>query len=274
MHNIQKIHVTEMHDYFNAIEITFPDEVAEQILSEMENLFGTRFQNLYGHVPTDELRQTLCRVLNGITPFQLSKGIERMRSAKSCPVLPDFGLWCREQSEFWSEQVAWVKAVNFLNNPKAPITVLAKQALDEVYEVLRNEGQIAAGFSFREIYKSLVEDAIVKGEEQVMWRKSMIAIDVPKADSMSLLEKHNTDRHRQISEIQRELMARGVTPKQARIEAQHQVQLEPSLPINKLHHQAHQKNRKLTPFQQLIQSGKSISEAFMIAKNQMISKNI
>ena len=209
----------DKNEYFTAIDITFPVDVAEEVLCQMENIFGLKFQKMYGHIPVHDLIQSLCLVLNGITPFQLKKGIERLRTEHFCPSLSDFGQWCREHSEFWSEHLAWAKVLNFLNNPEVPITVLAKRALDEVRNILNHEGQVAAGFAFRAVYKDFVAKAIQNQETQVWWQKSKLRVLQAQIEPVSMLDRHSTDYHLKVGKLQQQYMGCGMTPKQALIRA-------------------------------------------------------
>lgn len=75
----------------DAFTVSFPVDVAEMVLSRIEMIHGADFQKLYGHLSNDELTQLACTVLDGISPLELKRGIQRMNTEKWCPKLPEFG---------------------------------------------------------------------------------------------------------------------------------------------------------------------------------------
>lgn len=150
----------------DAFAVSFPVEVAEQVLSRIEMIYGAEFQKNYGHLSDQELTDLACTVLDGLTPAELRCGIERMNTEKWCPKLPEFRSWCLSASEWWTAEMAWAKAMQFEADNSVKITKLAKVALDEVRHILDNENQRSAHFAFKDIYQNYLEKAKKQGKEQ------------------------------------------------------------------------------------------------------------
>lgn len=154
-----------------AFEVSFPVEIAEQVLGRIEDIYGAEFQKTYGHLSNEKLLQLACTVLSGLTPNELRRGLERMNSEKWCPKLPEFRSWCIQAGDWWTADMAWAKAMQFEADPSKPITKLAKATLDEVRHILDNEGQKTAHFAFKDIYHDYLKKAQEKGYAQEMWVK-------------------------------------------------------------------------------------------------------
>lgn len=152
-----------------AFAVNFPVEVADQVLGRIQDLYGTDFDKKYGHFQSDELQRIACTVLNGLTPKELRRGLDRMNTEKWCPSLPEFRSWCEQAGDWWTAEQAWAKAMNFEADPSKPITKLAKAALDEVRHILNIEGQKSAHFAFKDIYQDYLSKAKQAGRKQEMW---------------------------------------------------------------------------------------------------------
>ncbi len=255
----------ELQEFQQVFEITFPVQLADQVLAHMETIYGSDFNKKYGHIEASVLCSQVCAVLNGITPSDLRSGVNRMNREKWCPSLPELRSWC-EGNDFWTANQAWAKATTFLDNPKTAITVFTKQALDDVRLILQNEGQQHAGFAFRDIYKGLVDDAKENGLKQQMWDRQNELPEPPQLISVSKVLLAMSDTEKRICERQAVLMAKGLTPKAARIQAQNECESTKRRLINKaqdksilMHSSA---SLVLTPFQQMVSEGKSAADAF------------
>lgn len=155
----------------DAFAVSFPVEVAEQVLDRIEMIHGVDFQKHYGHLSDQELTNLACTVLDGLTPAELRRGIERMNTEKWCPKLPEFRSWCVQGGEWWTADMAWAKAMLFLNDDTAPVTKLTKAALSEVRHILEHEGQKPAHYAFKDIYEDYLVRAKKQGKKQEMWIK-------------------------------------------------------------------------------------------------------
>lgn len=153
----------------DAFVVDFPAEIADQVLGRMQALYGEMFDKKYGYINPAELQFTVCKVLNGLKPAELRRGLERMNSEKWCPSLPEFRSWCVHDGDWWTAEQAWAKALNFESDPANKITTLAKRSLDEVRHILKTEGQKAAHFAFRDIYSDYLDKAKKAGRVQVMY---------------------------------------------------------------------------------------------------------
>lgn len=153
----------------SAFAVNFPVEIAEMVLTRLEDIYGSEFQKTYGHLSNEKLRNLTCTVLNGLTPIELQRGLNRMNSEKWCPKLPEFRSWCVQAGDWWTAEQAWAKALNFSNDPEFKITTLAKRCLDEVQYILANQSQRAAHKAFVDIYQDYLVQAQKAGRVQVMW---------------------------------------------------------------------------------------------------------
>ena len=169
----------------NAFEITFPAEVANMVLDAISEVFGTEFGKKYQGYSDQELQQLTCRVLNGLTPKDIARGLQRMNSEEWCPSLPKFRSLCEQGGDWWTADMAWAKAMQFESDPQTKITTLTKRVLDEVRHVLSAEGQKSAHFAFKDIYVDYLRRAKAKGMTQEMWVK-------PKAPKQ--LDNHDRNR--------------------------------------------------------------------------------
>ncbi|WP_180182932.1 restriction endonuclease [Acinetobacter sp. YH01020] len=161
MSNIQKYH--------SAFEINFPVEIADQLLARMQSLYGDAFDRKYGEIEPAQLQITACTILNGLSEHDLRRGLERMNTEKWCPSLPEFRSWCVHDGDWWTAEMAWAKALNFVKDETQQITTMAKRTLDEVKQILSVEGQRAAHKAFIEIYTDYLIRAKKQNRTQIMW---------------------------------------------------------------------------------------------------------
>lgn len=161
----------ELQEFKSAFEVSFPAEIADMVLAEMEMTYGSLFGEKYGNIDYKNLVFQVRKVLDGVTPQDLKTGLQRMKSEKWCPSLPEFRSWCVSDA-WWSANEAWAKAMQYVDYPQTKITVLTKQTLDEVHLILINEGQKSAVFAFRDIYTRLLNEAKSKNEVQQFYKPS------------------------------------------------------------------------------------------------------
>ncbi|WP_156189025.1 restriction endonuclease [Acinetobacter indicus] len=193
MSNIQK--------FQSVFDVTFPAEIADQVLGRMQLLYGEAFDKKYGDAEHQKLVFTTCTVLNGLSEQDLRRGLERMNTEKWCPSLPEFRSWCVHDGDWWTAEQAWAKALNFTADESEKITTLAKRALDEVQNILKTEGQKAAHRAFSDIYNDYLAKAKKAGRVQVMWVKPK-AIAAPQEQNKTGT-KPPADLQKQIQSIYR-----------------------------------------------------------------------
>ena len=161
MSNIQK--------FEDAFAVNFPIDVADQILGHMQNLYGDLFDKRYRNTDSEELKQTLCMLLNDVSPDDLNRGIKRMNKEKWCPTLPEFAEWCVDDGHWWTADIAWAKALNWESDKSKEISKLAKSVLDEVRQIMKAQGQNAAYKAFVDLYNTYLKKARSMGRVQIMW---------------------------------------------------------------------------------------------------------
>lgn len=169
--------MSDLQLFQDAFAIDFPVEIADQLLGHMQALYGDLFDKKYGEIDPDQLKNTVCKVLNGLNPKDLKRGIDRMNNEKWCPSLPEFRTWCIGSGGWWTVDQAWAKCLNFIDDHSKPITTLAKAALDEVRQVLEIQGQKSAYFSFRDIYLDYLEKAKAQGRVQEFWQVDPVIVE-------------------------------------------------------------------------------------------------
>lgn len=152
-----------------AFVLTFPVETANQLLGHMQALYGDTFNKKFGEIEQERMISTVCQVLDGLKPEDLQRGVQRMKTEKWCPSIPEFRTWCLQDRDWWTAEQAWAKVLNYLNDPTEKITTLAKRSLDEVRHVLRTEGQKSAHYAFKDIYEDYLQQAKRIGRVQVLW---------------------------------------------------------------------------------------------------------
>lgn len=158
-----------------------PHAMAEHILAMLQVCYGEEFQKKFANNSTPEmLIAGLSFVLDGLTAQEIQNGLKRMKTEKWCPSLPEFRSWCLVGSEWWDCELAWAKALQFLNNKQSvKITTLTKQCLDEVKYIIENESQNSAHKAFRSIYENYLTRAKKAGRVQEFYVPPVLISDEP-----------------------------------------------------------------------------------------------
>lgn len=163
----------ELQQYNQALEtsVTFPIEIAQQILGVLEAVFGADFERVHGATNFDTLIETFRLVLDGLTPAQIQNGIKNMRSEKWCPTLSEFRRLCLQDDSWWTAEMAWAFSLNWKKDNTKPITTLARKSFLEVSEIFATQGQKATYKSFIETYEYNLRQAKKMSSVQIMWIK-------------------------------------------------------------------------------------------------------
>ena len=85
-----------------------PDRWVERIFQRMEDRFGDLWATRYGAFPRERVKQTWAEDLADLSPDEIARGMDRSKSAKFPPTLPEFRLMCRPPIDF---EDAFVEAV-------------------------------------------------------------------------------------------------------------------------------------------------------------------
>ena len=161
----------ELQQYNQALEtsVTFPIEIAQQILGVLEAVFGADFERVHGATNFDTLIETFRLVLDGLTPGQIQNGIKNMRSEKWCPTLSEFRRLCLQDDSWWTSEIAWVFSLNWKKDNSKPITTLARKTILDVSEIFTTQGQKQAYKPFIETYEFNLREAKKQNRTQLMW---------------------------------------------------------------------------------------------------------
>lgn len=259
----------ELQEFKTAFEVTFPTEIAEMVLGEMEMTFGSLFGDKYGNTSQEALVLQVRKILNDVTPQDLKAGLNRMYSEKWCPTLSEFGSWCVSDA-WWTPSEAWAKATQYIDYPKTPITVLTKQALDAVHLILRNEGQKNAGFAFRDIYTRLLNEAKTSKQVQEFYdpkaeREKALECNTEISAYQSRAFENLTNEQIAILKREKDLVDRGMDGRLAHKQATQEYYTLKDSGISKLNKQEflnEQRKAQVTPYHQAIKDGVDPVEAF------------
>lgn len=163
--------MSNIQSFQNAFAVTFSADTANQLLGHMQALYGDGFNKKFGDIEQDRMISTVCQVLDGLKPEDLHRGIQRMKTEKWCPSIPEFRTWCIQDYDWWTAEMAWAFALNWKKDSTKPITNLAKRTLGEVNEIMNSQGQRAAYKAFIDTYEFNLRQAKKHNCTQVMWVK-------------------------------------------------------------------------------------------------------
>ena len=197
----------EIQEYNQALEtsVTFPTEIAQQILGVIEAVFGADFERVHGATDVDILIETFRLVLDGLTPAQIQNGIKNMRSEKWCPTLSEFRRLCLQDDSWWTAEMAWAFSLNWKKDNTKPITTLARKSFLEVSEIFATQGQKATYKSFIDTYEFNLRQAKKMNKFQIMWIKP----DRTNSDECkSKFEEKQAERNRVVTPCPPELLAK------------------------------------------------------------------
>lgn len=168
-----------MNDLMNLQGTQISETLAQQcgqFLTILQVFYGDDFDKKYGKLDENSMIVGVAMVLDGLTAKEYQVGLNRMKTEKWCPTLPEFRSWCVAGSDWWGTEYAWAKALEFLNDKTVKITKLAKASLDKVQNIMHNEGQSNAHKAFREIYEKFLYQAKKEGRVQEFYvPQNMIA---------------------------------------------------------------------------------------------------
>jgi hypothetical protein len=132
--------MSNIQEYNASFAVNFPIDAADQLLARMQQLYGADFNRKFGDIEPAALAQTVCVALNGITPKQLERGLDRMLSEKWCPSLPEFRNMC--MPTWWTAEQAWAKAMQFESaNSENGVLKLLEQRYFENLRVIQNSNR-------------------------------------------------------------------------------------------------------------------------------------
>jgi hypothetical protein len=197
--------MSNIQTFEQALGMSFPVHVAENVLNRISGLYGAEFVKKYEGTENEELVQLACTAWNGLTPAEIDRGIKRMNSEEFCPTLTRFRSWCEQGGDWWTADMAWAKAMQYEADPQTKITKLTKCALEEVRHVLNNEGQKAAHYAFKDIYQDYQIRAKAVGRVQE-WHEELVQLPV-KDESYQPVS--NTEAQEALKNLQQKLSVRN-----------------------------------------------------------------
>lgn len=198
----------ELQQYSQALEqsVTFPVEIAQQILGVIEAVFGADFERVHGATDSEILVETFRVVLDGLTPGQIKNGVKNMRAEKWCPTLSEFRRLCLQDDSWWTAEMAWAMALNWKKDNTKPITILARKTLLDVSEILNTQGQKQAYKPFIETYEFNLREAKKNNRVQMMWIKQTRTNN---QDKQKEFEQRQAERNRVASPLPASLSAQA-----------------------------------------------------------------
>lgn len=177
----------------------FPKAWAIGVINKMQDYFEARFENTFkkrfgenDQQYIDRLVNTTCEILDGVTAEQIKIGLATMKTAKYCPVMPEFKNWCLGGSDnaihasYRHKSAALANIEAWLCNDTTPITNAEKEAYNRSYEMF---SQLKWNYSdrqkfhtydaFKAFYEEVVKDFVAQGIFQQVWEKP-VSIEKPK----------------------------------------------------------------------------------------------
>ena len=171
------------------IPVTFPREIANQVIAEIQAMFGEEFSRKYplnGREPQqyfEDMIQMARKVLSGLTPNDIRNGLIKLSRESYVPSLPKFRSLCEQGGSWLTQNEAWAQSLAYQANPKNLITAQAHQALDSVMQIINQEGQKAAFYAFRDIYQRIVDECKESRTPQTKYVPKLI--DTPKVEPIN-----------------------------------------------------------------------------------------
>jgi hypothetical protein len=147
------------------------------ILKRQMTNFGEKFNKQWGTVTSngtnlEPLIEAMQEAFEGLDEFEITRGLNTMRTKTFVPSLPEFRSWCRpENTEGWlSPDQAWAIAVESLDEEKTVVwTQEISQAFGFVKALLDMNDKFSAARAFKERYAALVEQAKAQGGKPKMY---------------------------------------------------------------------------------------------------------
>lgn len=179
---------------------TFPKAWAIGVINKMQDYFEARFENTFkkrvgenDQQYIDRLVNTTCEILDGVTAEQIKIGLATMKTAKYCPVMPEFKNWCLGGNDnaihasYRHKSAALANIEAWLCNDTTPITNAEREAYNRCYEMFN---QLKWNYSdrqkfhtydaFKAFYEEVVKEFVAQGFFQQTWEKP-VSIENPKA---------------------------------------------------------------------------------------------
>ena len=108
-------------------------DTAKQLLSQMQILYGKRFEDLWKNTDEDALIAMTTKIINDLSDKQIRMGVKIMLITAWPPSLPEFRKWCLTSSINISPNEAWLKAIIFeASGGTTEITTFIHEALIEL----------------------------------------------------------------------------------------------------------------------------------------------
>lgn len=168
---------------------TFPRAWAIAIINKMQDYFEARFENTFkkrigesDEQYIDRLVNTACEILDGVTAEQVKAGLATMKTAKYCPVMPEFKNWCVGGSDnpihasYRARNAALANIEAWMLDNTTKITNAEKEAYNRCYSMFNDlkwnysdKQKFHTYAAFKDFYDEVVKEFVASGVSQSIW---------------------------------------------------------------------------------------------------------
>ena len=168
---------------------TFPRAWAIGVINKMQDYFESRFESTFkkrvgesDQQYIERLVNTTCEILEGVTAEQLKVGLATMKTAKYCPVMPEFKNWCLGGSDnaihasYRKKSAALANIEAWLCDDTTHITNAEREAYNRCYSMFNdlkwnytNNQKFHTYEAFKDFYDEVVREFVSNGIMREMY---------------------------------------------------------------------------------------------------------
>lgn len=168
---------------------TFPRSWAIGIINKMQDYFEARFENTFkkrvnesDQQYIDRLVNTTCEIMEGVTAEQVKVGLAAMKTAKYCPIMPEFKNMCLGglvdpiHASYRARNAALANIEAWLIDDTTKITNAEREAYNRCYGMFNDlkwnysdKQKFHTYAAFKDFYDEVVKELVAKGEPQSIW---------------------------------------------------------------------------------------------------------
>lgn len=210
---------------------TFPRAWAIGVINKMQDYFEARFENTFkkrfgesDQQYIDRLVNTTCEILDGVTAEQIKVGLATMKTAKFCPVMPEFKNWCLGGSDnailasYRKKSASLANIEAWLIDDTTIITNAEREAYNRSYVMFNNlrwnysdNQRFHTYEAFKDFYTEVVKEFVKNGIAQCDWTPPPAIADTKDDVKNKAEQKVQSDDEKNISQRLQELVAGGMS---------------------------------------------------------------
>lgn len=219
---------------------TFPRAWAIGVINKMQDYFEARFENTFkkrigesDQQYIDRLVNTTCEILEGVTAEQIKVGLATMKTAKYCPVMPEFKNWCLGGNDnaihasYRKKSAALANIEAWLCDDTTQITNAEREAYNRCYGMFNDlqfnysaKQKFHTYEAFKDFYDEVVKEFVGKGVYQCIWEKpieleSKVKFKPKPKDYLSELPDDFKEKLDETKNIMAQKISEGMTAQEA-----------------------------------------------------------